>query len=402
MRLGFQLLSLKPGHIGGQEIYLERLLSRTIPQLGDDTLVLFIRPELAATPFYQRCAHVPPGAVRPRIELFVANPEAHYGDGYAAWSASILHAARLDVVCFPLMFFFPRPLSLPVVLHIADLQYEFFPENFAHDQLSWRRERIPESVALADAVVTYSAFSARCLRDRLHAPAERLHVIPSGGFLPEELPATPLPSPGSHAGSDAPERPHRAQQPRHPFVLYPAADWPHKNHETLLHAFAQLRRSGRPERLVLCGLLGRRRPQLAALCKELGVADRVDFLGSVPRARLIELYRTAAALAFPSRFEGFGLPLVEAMQLDCPIVASEAEAVAETAGDAALYASDDPQSWARQLTRVLSDRELRAELIARGRRRAAVFDWSRTALQHLALLRAVAAPIASESLPPPA
>jgi len=390
MRLGFQLLSLRPGQVGGQEIYLERLLARTIPQLGEDTLVLFIRPELAETPFYRRCAAAPPGAARSQVELFIANPEAHYGAGYAAWSASILHAARLDVVCFPLMFFFPRPLSLPVVLHVADLQYEFFPENFAPDQLAWRRARIPESVALADAVVTYSAFSARCLRDRLHAPADRLHVIPSGGFLPEELAVADPPDCSARAADTTNRGPHSDAGVSAPFILYPAADWPHKNHETLLRAFAELCRTNRPERLVLCGLLGRRQPQLGALCDALGVAGRVDFLGSVPRARLIELYRSAAVLAFPSRFEGFGLPLVEAMQFGCPIVASEADAVAETAGDAALYADDHPQSWARQLARALTDRDLRADLAARGRRRATLFDWTRTARQHLALLRTVA------------
>ena len=107
----------------------------------------------------------------------------------------------------------------------------------------------------------------------------------------------------------------------------------------------------------------------------------------MPQETLIDLYRAARLMAFPSRFEGFGLPLVEAMQLGCPLVASKADGVVETAGDAAIFCDDDPHAWAETLSTILDDADRRADLRRRGHERAAHFDWNRCAAEHLALLR---------------
>ena len=435
MRIGIQLLSLRPGQVGGQEVLVRRLLTRIAPMLGGDQIVVFMRPELTHDATWQ------PALAHPAIETAAARPEEHYGDGYADWSLQILRDAVVDVVFFPLFFFFPRPLPIPVAVHVPDLQHEFCPEYFPPEQLSWRRERIPESVALADAVITGSQFSAGTLRDRLHADPTRLHVIPNGGFLSEEiqdclpdlgghhraspldvLPVTPPLNKGGQGGVmegklsasneepplvppwqggkqedlDSQSRKVNTQLPADlpdgvPFVFYPAADWPHKNHETLLRAMAILAGRGRPEHLVLTGMLSQSGDRLPALADQLGIADRVHFLGCVEQNRLIAIYRRAALMAFPSRFEGFGLPLVEAMQLGCPIVASRAAAVVETAGHAAVFCDDSPEAWADALTTTLDSSDLRADLARRGRTRAADFDWDCCAAQYLALFRTLAA-----------
>ncbi len=370
VRIGIQVLSLKPGQVGGQEVFVRRLLRHLVPQLGDERLVLFLRPELASEPACDAlCAH-------PRVEAVVENPERHYGDGYAAWNLRLLERAALEVVYFPLSFFYPRPLPLPVVLHVPDIQHEYFPEYFPPEQLAWRRERIPESIALADAVITYTSFSADGLREKLGADPARLHVIPAGGFLENEI----YPGTGdATATSDS--------AGGHPFIFYPAADWPHKNHETLLRAMAILAERGRTEHLLLTGMLSQRGGALRILTDDLGLSDRVHSLGCVSQEQLIRLYRTAELMAFPSHFEGFGLPLVEAMQLGCPVVASKAEGVVETAGDAAIFCDDDPHAWAETLASVLDNAELRADLRRRGHERVAHFDWNRCAAEHLALLR---------------
>ncbi len=389
MRIGIQILSLKPGQVGGQEVLVRRLMARMAPMLGRDRLVVFLRPELASEPVWR------PVLDHPAIEAATARPEEHYGEGYADWSLQVLRDAVLDVVFFPLFFFFPRPLPIPVAVHVPDLQHEFYPEYFPPEQLAWRRERIPESVAMADAVVTGSEFSAATLRERLHADPCRLHVIPNGGFLPEEIRAAEenrvrslfqSPSAGSLTKGVA----KKASDPLFSdpsFVFYPAADWPHKNHETLLRAMAILAGRGRAEHLVLTGMLSRSGERLGALADQLGIAGRVHFLGNVEQNRLIGLYRRARLLAFPSRFEGFGLPLVEAMQLDCPIVASRAPAVVETAGDAAVFCDDSPEAWADALASTLDSPELLADLRRRGSARAAAFDWDQAATRCLGLLR---------------
>jgi glycosyltransferase involved in cell wall biosynthesis len=372
VRIGMQVLSLKPGEVGGQGVFVRRLLQHLVPQLGDERLVLFLRPELAAEPACDAlCAH-------PKVEAVVESPERHYGDGYAAWNLRLLERAALDVVYFPLSFFYPRPLPLPVLLHVPDIQHEYFPEYFPPEQLAWRRERIPESIALADAVITYTSFSASGLREKLRADPNKLHVIPAGGFPSDEIRA-------ARRAMARRAMARGAMAPR--FIFYPAADWPHKNHETLLRAMALLAERGRTEHLVLTGMLSQRGETLDTLARELSLGDRVHFLGCVTQEQLIRLYRAAELMAFPSRFEGFGLPLVEAMQLGCPVVASRAEGVVETAGDAAIFCDDDPGAWAEALGTILDDADLRADLRRRGYARAGHFDWNRCAAEHLVLLR---------------
>ncbi|MFH1746408.1 MAG: glycosyltransferase family 1 protein [Planctomycetota bacterium] len=367
MHIGFQLLSLKPGHIGGQEVYVRRLIRCLLPMLADDRLILFLRPEAADDEEFRQFAD------HTGVETVVANPEPHYGPQYADWNLRLLDAARLDVVCFPLSFFFPRPLPIPVVLHVPDLQHEFFPEYFPPEQLAWRRERIPASINLAEATVTYTQFSARTMVEKLDADEKRLHVISAGGFSPQDL---------ETAAVQDGFGPHDQ-----PFAFYPAADWPHKNHETLLHAIAKLKQRGDDLRLVLCGMLTQRGEALKCLANDLNINDRVSFLGRLLQSELIGLYKFARVMAFPSRFEGFGLPLVEAMQLGCPIVASRAEAVRETASDAALYCDDQPEAWAAALSQVAGDPQVADDLRHRGLQRAADFNWPTAAQKNLALLR---------------
>ncbi|MBK8914664.1 MAG: glycosyltransferase family 4 protein [Phycisphaerales bacterium] len=386
MRIGIQVLSLKPGSVGGQEVFVRRLLSQLPDQLGADRLVLFARPQFVVHPDLD-------ALVRDRrVEVIAENPEPQYGPGYSDWVTRLLDDAALDVVCYPLSFFFPRPLSVPVVLHVPDIQHEYFPEYFSDEQLAWRRERIAPSVALADTIVTYSQFSARCLRERMFVPPDALQVIPSAGFTTAETASLRADWDPAHARSTR-------VLPDAPFVLYPAGDWPHKNHETLLQAFALLARAGRPEHLVLTGMISQRRDELIRLIDRHGLSARVHLLGCVRRRDLIGLYSSAAALAFPSRFEGFGQPLIEAMQMGCPVVASRAAGVMETAGEAAVFADDDPVSWAERLVEVLANEALQEELVKRGARRAAEFDWEHCARRHLQILRSTASRAAAAAGP---
>jgi glycosyltransferase involved in cell wall biosynthesis len=373
MRIGIQILSLRPGQVGGQEVLVRRLLARIAPMLGQDRIVVFLRPEVADDAAWRSAL------THPAIETACERPEQHYGEGYADWSLQLLRDAAIDVVFFPLFFFFPRPLPIPVAVHVPDLQHEYCPEYFPPEQLSWRRERIPESVAMADAVITGSDFSAATLRERLNADPERLHVIPNGGFLSEEIRSAEH-EPTSLAGLPISS----------PFIFYPAADWPHKNHETLLKAMAILGRRGRTEHLVLSGMLTQSGKRLREMASHLSILERVHFLGCVEQRQLVAIYRRAVLMAFPSRFEGFGLPLVEAMQLGCPIVASRAAAVVEVAGDAAVFCDDTPEAWAETLAATLDSPEVLEDLRRRGAVREKDFDWDQAAVRYLALFRQLA------------
>jgi glycosyltransferase involved in cell wall biosynthesis len=155
-------------------------------------------------------------------------------------------------------------------------------------------------------------------------------------------------------------------EPREPFLLYPARAWPHKNHARLFEAFALLRRE-RPElRLVLTG--GGTLPALP---------DGVDARGLVDRAELVSLLQRASALVFPSLYEGFGLPPLEAMACGCPVASSNAGALPEVVGDAArLFDPQDARAMADAVRDVL---DAGADWTERGLRRAGQFSWDETA-----------------------
>ena len=163
------------------------------------------------------------------------------------------------------------------------------------------------------------------------------------------------------------ERFRPGEEEREPILLYPAKGWPHKNHGRLFEALPLIRRERPDLRLVLTGYEGE-------------VPDGVERLDRVPPDELAGLYRRAAALVFPSRYEGFGQPPLEAMACGCPVAASRAASLPEVCGDAAVLF--DPDDAAAIAAGVLEALERGAELRERGLLRAARFTWAASAREH--------------------
>jgi len=228
--------------------------------------------------------------------------------------------------------------------------------------------------AKIDHVVTISDCSRRDILAHLDVPAHHLTVVHPGIDL-ERF------TPGMGQG--------RAER-RRPFVLSVAGGDPTKNVETLVEAFGRLPLTIREGYdLMLVGDF-RRRPELRARAAQLGLEKQTLFPGVVDDDRLIELYRQAAAFVFPSRYEGFGLPVLEAMACGCPVISSNASSLPEVTGDAALLVEpSDVEGVARALVRVLSDSDLAHDLRARGPARAAQFSWDRTAREMIAVYKNV-------------
>jgi alpha-1,3-rhamnosyl/mannosyltransferase len=152
-----------------------------------------------------------------------------------------------------------------------------------------------------------------------------------------------------------------------PTFIYPAITNPHKNHVTLLEAFARVADTHPETRLVLTGGRGPAEDDVAATITRLGLRDRVQRLGRVPATQLDALLRTAVALVYPSRYEGFGLPLAEAMAVGCPVIASDTTALPEVAGGAGvLVGPDDVEGWSDAMLRVLEDDAFRSTMIEAG------------------------------------
>jgi len=176
---------------------------------------------------------------------------------------------------------------------------------------------------------------------------------------------------------------------RDPFILYPAHTFPHKNHLRLLDALALVhKKRGVRVRCVCTGRLTSFFATIAARRAALGLTDQVEFRGYVPDSELDHLYSRSRFLIFPSLFEGFGLPLVEAFAHGTPVACSEHPVLREVAGDAALFFDgEDVESTADALFQLWDNAELRADLGARGLLRQAAFDWGPIAGAHRALYR---------------
>jgi alpha-1,3-rhamnosyl/mannosyltransferase len=165
-----------------------------------------------------------------------------------------------------------------------------------------------------------------------------------------------------------------------PVVLYPAITYPHKNHAVLVEAFARVV-TGHPDALlVLPGGRGSEEERVRDLVDRLGLRDRVRRTGRISAADVAGLYAAAAVVAVPSRYEGFGLPAVEAMAYGAPVVVADATALPEVVGEAGLLADpDDVEAWATAIGRLLASPAERDRLRAEGRARASRYTWSANA-----------------------
>lgn len=255
---------------------------------------------------------------------------------------------------------------------------------------------IRDKWAQIDHVATDSDCSRRDLGRLVGFPNERISVVYPGvdheRFRPEGEGST-FDVRRSVEGGTLPSTSNLSPRTdsRRPYVLCVAGTDPTKNVNGLIEAFARLSHDQRHAYdLVIVGDL-KRRPDLSDLVAKLGLAPHVRFPGVVSDDELILWYQRAAVFAFPSRYEGFGFPVLEAMACGCPVVSSNASSLPEVAGDAALLVDpEDIQGLAGAMSRVLSDPDLRHDLHTRGLAQAARFTWDRTAREMVAVYKQVA------------
>jgi alpha-1,3-rhamnosyl/mannosyltransferase len=263
----------------------------------------------------------------------------------------------------------PFVKALPTVVTVHDIQYRHFPEYFHPLKLAWLRTNLPFVVHHSEVICVPSQFVREDVVAAFDADPARVVVVPFGseGLLAPSV------------GVDAVRERHGLERP---FFLFPGRSYPHKNHRFLVEAWAPV--ADRAD-LVLTGPAGPCDDDIEETAERLGVAKGLRRLGLVSRGELAGLYEGAEALAWPSRFEGFGVPVLEAMVAGCPVVASDATAIPEVVGDAGLLLSpDDADAWTTALDRLLSDAGLREDLVRRGRARAREFSWERSGLRQVA------------------
>jgi glycosyltransferase involved in cell wall biosynthesis len=270
-----------------------------------------------------------------------------------------------------------HPRATVVTVH--DLGYLHFPD--AHPALSRRYLDLSTrwSVRAARRVIAVSAATRDDLVAMLGVPASKITVV-HHGVHPVEC----LPEPAMHATL---ERLGITQ----PYMLFVGTVQPRKNLQRLIRAFAPVVAAGLPHRLVIAGRMGWLTEPIRAEVASLDLTDRVHFAGYVPDGDLSALYRGADAFAFPSLYEGFGMPVLEALAYGVPVVASNTTSLPELVGDAGLLVDPlDAVAIGAALVRALADAPLRARLAVAGPERAAYFSWERCARETLAVLEGAA------------
>jgi glycosyltransferase involved in cell wall biosynthesis len=283
----------------------------------------------------------------------------------------------IAVIHYPLTLPFPS-FRRPRVVTLHDVVHHDLPHFFSRAQRRWRKHVYDDSARSATLVVTPCDHAKRRAVETLGLDPSRIEVIPLGidhGLY-------------SPRGADD-ERILRPLRVPRRFLLYPAALLPHKNHFALIDAMARL--DDKEIELVLTGpSLGNLR-RLHLRAHERGVGERVRHLGFVSGSQLAALYRSATLMVFPSLYEGFGAPSIEAMACGCPVVASRSGALPEVCGDAAAYYDAmAPEDIAESIRVLLADSSKRSMLSSRGIQRARVFTWRAAASRHAMVYRRAA------------
>jgi glycosyltransferase involved in cell wall biosynthesis len=340
VEVGLSLLTLIPGISGGSENYareLVRALGRVgrfeyrvfVPSIATDVDGLPVEP----VPEY-RASRSTGGRIAAMVRASVRS------------NSITRRFAGVDVLHFPLSVMIPPVASGSATTTILDVQHELLPQFFSRAERVYRRRVYGWSARRSRLVVTISRHAADTLVESLGVPEERVRPI--------------------HLGID-----HDVFRPgdeaRGQFLLYPARAWPHKNHTRLFEAFTELRQRHPDLELVLTAYEG-------------PVPEGVRSLGRVGRDELVHLYRTAAALVFPSLYEGFGQPPLEAMACGCPVACSNVASLPEVVGDAArLFDPLSTEEILGAVEDVLADPD---PWRRRGFERAAAFTWEKTARAH--------------------
>lgn len=338
-----------PGDVGGSEHYLVRQLLGLAELEHEFDATIYAPPGLAD-------AHPELAARYPFVTLPVSGRSRpgrvlleHTWLWERARRAALVHHGGGTV---------PALGHHPVVLTVHDLQFLEYPQYFSRLKAEYLRRRMPRSVRRAEVLTVPSDFVRGTVARAYGVSTDRIVVVPHG--VEPTLGLRPTPAGELRAKYDLGDG---------PVLVLPAATFPHKGHGFLLELL-QTVWTDPALRLVLIGGRGLAEDTVAADIVTRGVGDRVRRPGWVPPEDRDGLIQLADALVFPTEYEGFGAPLIEAMTLGTPIIASDRAAVPEVLGDAGLSLPLNVGAWAGALEQVRRDR---VSMVARGRERSAHF-----------------------------
>jgi glycosyltransferase involved in cell wall biosynthesis len=282
------------------------------------------------------------------------------------------HLDKIDLYFCPFGAIWPRPVPRPSVVTLVDIQEKYYPKFFTAQDI-WNREyHFEASTKTADQVITISEFSKNSIVHHHRISRNKVRTI---YLAADESFYHPLKS-EEKINLELPER----------FIFYPANRWFHKNHDNLLKALLILKKEYKvPVNCVLTGFdYEKNGYPLHEKIKEYELENQIKVIGYVSGEEVKYIYKKAEMLCFPSLFEGFGMPLVEAMITGCPVVCSHVTSMPEVVGKAALLFNPvDPMDIANKIHTLWNNSDLRRQLVVLGKEQAKKFSVKKVAASHL-------------------
>jgi glycosyltransferase involved in cell wall biosynthesis len=366
MRIGISTLFLTPSKHGGTETYLRGLLTGLASVDGDNEYVIFTNTinhdslDLNAPNFTRHLCRCSGKSRVTRIayeQLFLPGIVTKYG-------IDILHSPG---------YVSPVTGKFGKVVTIHDMQYIYYPNYFPKARLLYWKYFLPISARKSDIILTVSENSRADIVNLLNISKDKV-------FVTYEAPKFCA---DSNKGDSLPPV-MKKYNIRDNYILSVASLLPHKNLDRLIEAFALLEDKINHQ-LVCVGIKGHALDDIGRTIRnKLNHPDRVAILGYISDQDLAAIYKGADLFILPSLFEGFGIPLLEAMALGCPVAASNRTSIPEIVGDAAvLFDPEDTQGIADAMLLVLSNQSLRNDLVHRGLLRAKLFSWHKMAKETL-------------------
>ena len=372
MKICLNALHFAPGHMGGTETYFRELI-RHIPLVGndDDSIVVFTNSRYHEEFSANEGISIEHIAIyeRPDPRWFM---RAILRKGFGIdLQARALARVKADIIHYPFSLLDPPVSDKPTVLTFWDMQQEFYPQFFTKKEREHRAKTYKKSVHLATRVIVSAEFTKQCLVDLYAVDKNKIDVVYTG--YSHDYQAS-----RSVAEIDFVRQKYDLDRP---FMFYPAATWPHKNHLGLLNALRLLiDRHNFDGMLVLSGIAMQQHNALLEALHELRLSKHVKVLGYLPYATMPCLFNMARLLVFPSLFEGFGMPLVEAMASGCPVVASNCTSIPEVVGDAGtLFDPNSIEDIAETLWSVWNNDQQLIAMREKGLHRVTKFTWEETA-----------------------
>jgi len=294
----------------------------------------------------------------------------------------VMNRLKVDVIHHPFSFLNPLSLTIPSVLTFHDMQHEFFPEYFSAYELKVLKEFYRPSAEQATRIIAISEYVKSSLVEKYEIIPDKIDVIYNGYNSQYRI----------IEDRDGLEKIRSKYALHRPFIYYPAATWPHKNHKRLLTSLKIIKeRFAFDGQLVLTGVAMKSNKEVLEDIRHLGLGDTVKVLGYVPYNDLPYLYNLARLMVFPSLFEGFGIPLIEAMACGCPIACSNVTSIPEIAGDAGvMFDPASVEDMAEKVWGLWNNEAMRQELKLKGLERVKRFSWDSTARETIKVYGKVA------------